>query len=114
MSYACHVTLHGNAVHRSRFLASPTELRPDGAPVEASLSASFLGHELGGGAVPVVLRPSKRLLRRVEMARINASMSAALQAAREEAAREAGVELPPPSPTPPETPYWRTSNYPLM
>ena len=39
VSYACHVTLHGDAVHRSRFLASETALREGGAPIAAELGA---------------------------------------------------------------------------
>ena len=69
---------------------------------------------MGDGAVPIMLTPSKRLRRRVEMARINADMSRELQEAREQAARDAGVELPPLSPSPQPTEYWKPGNAPLL
>lgn len=114
LSYACHVTVRGDVLPRSRFLQSSTALREDGAPVQAELAATLYGRELGGGRVPVVLGPSKRLKKRVKMAEINVTMSETLSRAREDAAREAGIELPPPSPSPPPTEYWRPLNTPLL
>ena len=117
MSYACHIMLHGNVVERSRFLLSPTKLKPGGAEgptVESELRAALYGQEVGGGGVPVLLAPSKRLKRRVKIAEINETMSEALRQAREEAAREAGIDPPPLSPSPPPTEYWKPLNRPLM
>jgi len=109
VGYTCNVTLDGQAVERGRFLESATKLRPDGAPVLATLAATLYGEPVGGGAVPVLLMPSKRLKQRVAMARINEEMRSELAASREAAAKEAGIELPPLSRSPPPTPFWSGS-----
>ena len=80
ITYAVHCELMGDALPKERFLASEMELGP---PVSATLSASFYGKLLGGGSVPVLLHASKRLLRRVELAKINCQMSAEMRAVRD-------------------------------
>jgi hypothetical protein len=83
LSYVCRVLLQGDAVPRERFLLQPHEL---GEPVLAHLNATLYGEEIGGGPVPLLLLPSKRLRRRAKMAEINLEMASRLRDARDNAA----------------------------
>ena len=85
VSYACHAVIAGDALPRERFLASPSQL---GEPVPAQIACTLYGEPVGGGPVPVLLLPSKKLLRRVAMAEINKGMSERFVRARENAQAE--------------------------
>ena len=56
--------------------------------MRAQIACTLYGEPVGGGPVPVLLLPSKKLLRRVAMAEINKGMSERFVRARENAQAE--------------------------
>ena len=59
-----------------KFLMSDTELGP---PLDAQLSATLYGEAVGAAPVPVLLLPSKKMVRKVQMRLINEQMRAELK-----------------------------------
>lgn len=78
ITYACHVTLAGDTFDSRdrKFLMSDTELGP---PLDAQLSATLYGEAVGAAPVPVLLLPSKKMVRKVQMRLINEQMRAELK-----------------------------------